>query len=135
VSARVFTPYEATRTLPLVRSIVIDVLARGRELRALAAQGERSDEDDRRVDVLADELEALFSELEQLGCTFRSPDFSFGLVDFPGLIDGQLVHLCWRDDEPSLGWYHAPHAGFAGRKPIPAELLLAPSGPLPSTST
>jgi hypothetical protein len=130
MSARVFTPYEATRTLPLVRSIVTDVLVRGRELRALAAKADRSDEDDARVDALADELEGLFSELEELGCTFRSPDFTFGLVDFPGLIDGKPVHLCWRDDEPSLGWYHEPHAGFAGRRPIPRELLLAPA---PST--
>lgn len=120
---KIFTPAEASRTLPLVRRIVQDVLERGRALRALQTKDDPTVADQDRAAVLVSELEALLAELEEIGCTFRSPGFELGLVDFPGIIDGELVHLCWRDDEPELTYYHDPLAGFAGRRPIPAELL------------
>ncbi|MGE0712415.1 MAG: DUF2203 domain-containing protein [Planctomycetota bacterium] len=116
MTLKVFTPLEATRTLPLVRRIVHDVLQRGQELTKAGPSPARQQE-------LVTELDELFAELEQIGCTFRCPNFEVGLVDFPGVIEGQLVHLCWRDDEVDLRYYHAPEAGFAGRKLIPAELL------------
>ncbi|MEZ6184168.1 MAG: DUF2203 domain-containing protein [Planctomycetota bacterium] len=128
MARRVFTPQEANRTLPLVRKIVEDILDVGRELRALWEQ-EREGELDldsgerRRAEEVVRELEGFFRELDQIGCSFRSPDFSLGLVDFPAVIEDQLVHLCWRSDEEELLYYHDPRAGFAGRKRIPAELL------------
>lgn len=45
-------------------------------------------------------------------------DFQSGLVDFYGIIDGQLVFLCWRRGEPSVEFYHTREGGFAGRKPL-----------------
>ena len=123
---KTFTPYEATRTLPFVRRIVADILERGRELRGYYQRADLTNDEEARARDLSAELDELFEELDLVGCSFRSPDFAFGLVDFPAVIDGKTVHLCWRDDEPSLGWYHEPHAGFAGRKPIPRELLAAP---------
>ncbi|RMG07721.1 MAG: DUF2203 family protein [Planctomycetota bacterium] len=122
---KVFTPLEANRTLPLVRRIVADVLVRGRELRRLQALEDLTVEDEDRAAVLVAELQELLDELEQVGCSFRCPNFEFGIVDFPGIIDGRPVHLCWRDDEPELRYYHDPRAGFAGRLPIPQELLTA----------
>ena len=32
--------------------------------------------------------------------------------------DGTEVYLCWRLDEERVGWWHAPDAGFAGRRPL-----------------
>ena len=128
MTRRVFTPQEANRTLPLVRKIVADILNVGRELRSLWEQ-ERDGELDlssgerRRAEEVVKELEGYFRELDQVGCSFRSPDFSLGLVDFPAVIEDELVHLCWRSDEDELLYYHDPRAGFAGRKRIPAELL------------
>lgn len=125
MSLKVFTPLEATKTLPLVRQIVGDVLAQGQSL--LALRGEPMGAPERaRAERLVESLDGLFRELEQIGCSFRCPNFERGIVDFPGLIEGELVHLCWRDDEPELAYYHPPDAGFAGRKPIPAELLREP---------
>lgn len=121
---RIFTPLEASRTLPLVRQVVGDILEKGRALRGLYERGDEGQDEEDRKRALAAELEELFAELEQVGCSFRSPDFSYGLVDFPGIIDGKLVHLCWRDDEERLAFFHEPDAGFAGRRPIPAALLL-----------
>lgn len=68
-------------------------------------------------------MQALFDELEELGCFYRDWNFEKGLVDFPAIIDGQEVLLCWRSDEPELLYYHDYAAGFAGRKPIPREYL------------
>jgi hypothetical protein len=123
VTLKVFTPLEATRTLPLVRQIVSDVLTRGQELLALHRKPYPDHEDRLRAEEIVGQLDAHFGELDQIGCTFRCPNFEVGLVDFPGLIDGELVHLCWRDDEETLAFYHAPEAGFAGRLPIPPSLL------------
>lgn len=131
---KIFTPHEASRTLPLVRKIVADVLDRGRELRELGSMDELDPEQEDRAHALAHELEELFDELAQVGCSFRSPDYSFGLVDFPGLIEGKPVHLCWKDDEPDLRYYHEPNAGFGGRKPIPAHLLATPAPPATASS-
>jgi hypothetical protein len=134
VGVKIFTPYEATRTLPLVRRIVADVLERGRELRALGRKESLTADEEERGAELAAALEEHYLELERIGCSFRSPDFSFGLVDFPAVIDGEPVHLCWRDDEPTLRFYHPPDAGFAGRRPIPEHLLAAPTTPASAPS-
>jgi hypothetical protein len=42
------------------------------------------------------------------------------LVDFPAVIDGADVYLCWLENEPGLDWYHRLEHGFAGRRHIPA---------------
>ena len=45
-------------------------------------------------------------------------DLERGLVDFPSLIDGREVYLCWLLDEPAVGHWHGVEAGFAGRRPL-----------------
>ncbi len=41
------------------------------------------------------------------------------LVDFPGVLDGVSVRLCWVEGETDLAWYHRTELGFAGRRPLP----------------
>ncbi len=73
-------------------------------------------------------LEALQAELLTItGEGIEVKDLDQGLCDFWGLIDGQEVYLCWRLGEDRIDFYHEPHAGFAGRRPI------APPTPKPST--
>jgi hypothetical protein len=119
---RRFTPAQANSTLPLVRRIVADVLQRGRELRHLTEKP-MHEHAHARATRLQEELASLFEELEQIGCSYKDWGFDLGLVDFPAEIDGRAVLLCWRSDEPRVEWYHAPEAGFAGRKPIPTRLM------------
>ena len=57
-----------------------------------------------------------FERLERLDLVVR--DLERGLVDFPSVIDGHEVYLCWLLDEPSVGHWHAVEAGFAGRRPL-----------------
>jgi len=117
-----FTPAEANRTLPLVRRIVVDVLERGRELRSLAA-GPRNQTVNDRIWELEHELMDLMREFKKIGCTYKDFGFESGLVDFPSNIEGRDVLLCWKSDEPSVSHYHGFEDGFAGRRPIPPELL------------
>ncbi|MGP8077465.1 MAG: DUF2203 domain-containing protein [Thermoplasmata archaeon] len=42
-----------------------------------------------------------------------------GLVDFCSIQDGELVYLCWRRDEPAVGFYHPLTGGFRTRRPLP----------------
>jgi hypothetical protein len=112
-----FTPAEANRTLPLVRRIVSDILDAGQHLRELEQSAVAEQQ------TLQDELRELLAELEGVGCSYRDWSFDVGLVDFPAVIDGEHVLLCWRSDEPQLAYYHGLHAGYAGRKSIPADCL------------
>lgn len=122
---RYFTPKEATRTLPLVKRIVSDIGETGQSLTERIRELGAGASADPEVKRMADELDDLLQELQDLGCTYKDMSFSKGLVDFPAMIDGEEVLLCWRSDEPAIIYYHALEAGYPGRKPIPEAYLNA----------
>ncbi len=41
-----------------------------------------------------------------------------GLIDFPSIIEGKEVLLCWKIGEPCIQHYHGPEDGFRGRKKL-----------------
>ncbi len=43
-------------------------------------------------------------------------DLSRGLVDFPAVIGGREVFLCWEQDEDDIEFWHELDAGYAGRE-------------------
>ena len=43
-------------------------------------------------------------------------DLDRGLVDFPALIGGKEVFLCWEKDEEDIEFWHDLDAGYAGRE-------------------
>lgn len=45
-------------------------------------------------------------------------DLDRGLVDFPALIGGKEVFLCWEKDEDDIEFWHELDSGFAGREPL-----------------
>lgn len=114
-----FSPAEASKTLPLVKKIVNDILKCGRQLQDLYENDAARDE----IEVKTKELEELTAEVEALGCEYKDWNFEIGLVDFPSIIDDQDVYLCWKSDEPGLMYYHGVNEGFTGRKLIPKTLL------------
>ena len=118
---KVFTPQEATQMLPLVRKIVEDILAIGQRMRSISFK--EKTEGEAELTRLMDQLDELFEEMETLGCSYKDWNFSAGLVDFPSVINGREVFLCWRSDEPEILYYHELDAGFAGRKPIPLSAI------------
>jgi len=120
-ATRYFTPEEAHRTLPLVRKIVDDILKTSREIRLLTEDKDGVIESDPEVKKMVNDLNGFMAELEEIGCFFKDWNFSIGLVDFPAIIDGKEVFLCWRSDEENISFYHEAEKGYAGRKPIPEK--------------
>ncbi len=114
---RLFTAAEAQRTLPLVRTIVRDILALGAQAREVLSG--RAEEPS--IEELQDQLQDLLAELSGMGCYYKDWNFQIGLVDFPALIDDEVVFLCWRSDEPELRYYHRIEDGYAGRRPLPRD--------------
>ena len=112
---RLFTVAEAQRTLPLVRAIVQDVLDLGAQAREVLSGRVQEPT----IDELQDELREHLAELAGIGCYYKDWNFRIGLVDFPALIDGEVVFLCWRSDESELSFYHRIEDGYAGRRPLP----------------
>jgi len=43
-------------------------------------------------------------------------DLSRGLVDFPALIGGKEVFLCWESDEDKVEFWHDLETGYGGRE-------------------
>jgi hypothetical protein len=41
------------------------------------------------------------------------------LLDFPSMMDGREVLLCWLEGETELAWYHDAGHGFMGRRRLP----------------
>jgi hypothetical protein len=120
-----FTPEEARRTLPLVRKIIRDIINSGEAMRSLAASIEGNVLEDPQIQNIAGDINRYMGELEEIGCFYKDWNFTIGLVDFPSVINGREVMLCWRSDEDEIRYYHEPEAGYAGRKPIPDEYFFS----------
>ena len=120
---KLFTPESANRTLPLVRKIVADVLDTGRKLKALSHTVRGPDELAAESQRLVAELQKLLAEFVPVGCFFKDWNFEHGLVDFPAVIGGRRVMLCWRSDDPNVKFFHGFDEGYGQRREIPAEFL------------
>ena len=132
--SRIFTLEQANATLPLVRAIATDLAQLSREV---IERRERlslllAGRDATRQDLYSQELAQINEELEkdgerlygyveelrQLGVEPKNgPE---GLVDFPAMIDGRLVYLCWKLGEPEILHWHELDAGFRGRQSLVA---------------
>ena len=67
-------------------------------------------------DKFASKLEEALNKIHQTGCIVK--DLDQGLVDFPSLLKGEEVYLCWKLGEERIEYWHGIHEGFAGRKPL-----------------
>jgi hypothetical protein len=62
------------------------------------------------------EVRRLLLVLEEAGIVVR--DIARGLIDFPTILDGREVYLCWELGEDEIGWWHELDAGYRGREPL-----------------
>lgn len=131
-SKKFFTVSEANSALPLVRVIVQDITDLARELRERHERlnrlkpGDRyslSDAHDEELQHGREELERgqekmqeYVRELAHLGIELK--DYFTGLIDFPSLMNGRPVYLCWRLGEPEVAHWHELEAGFSGRQKL-----------------
>jgi hypothetical protein len=54
------------------------------------------------------------AEIDAIGVQVK--DLDTGLLDFPCVIDGETVLLCWKMGENRIGFWHTLEAGFRGRQ-------------------
>jgi hypothetical protein len=62
------------------------------------------------------EIQGLLAEFRRREILVK--DVERGLVDFPALIGGREVFLCWEKDEEQVEFWHELDAGYAGREPL-----------------
>lgn len=67
------------------------------------------------VRLMAD-IRDVFAEFERREIQVK--DLERGLVDFPALIGGREVFLCWEQDEDDVEFWHELDGGFAGREKL-----------------
>jgi hypothetical protein len=61
-------------------------------------------------------MKSAVEEIQEMGCLIK--DLDTGLVDFPTLLRGEEVYLCWRLGETDISFWHGVHEGVAGRRAI-----------------
>ncbi len=136
---KLFTIEEANASLPLVRAIVEDLARLSRDVlerreRLAAVPGNHAREGNERegrdpyseemaqiqeeLERDTEELKGYIDELRSLGVEPKNG--LEGLVDFPALLDGRVVYLCWKLGEAEVLHWHELDAGFAGRHPLTA---------------
>jgi len=131
---KLFTVEQANAALPLVRAIASDlaqlsrdVIERRERLSTLLAGRERGTRDlygeelahvETELEKDSERLQEYVEELRELGVDPKNgPE---GLVDFPAMLDGKPVYLCWKLGEPEVLFWHDLDAGFRGRQPLTA---------------
>jgi hypothetical protein len=125
----VYTIAEARALLPQVRAILLQLAVERHRAdashqalhRHLGDRAHEPSDDQRRLESDTAEhraqVRSLLDYLESLGVVVR--DLETGLVDFPTVRDGEAAWLCWRLDDPDLGWWHTTREGYASRRPLP----------------
>jgi hypothetical protein len=65
-------------------------------------------------------LYAVMEQLDSQGTQVKG--YAPLLLDWPGELRGRPVLWCWLEGDPDIAWYHRLECGFAGRRPVPADL-------------
>ncbi len=65
------------------------------------------------VKLLAD-VQSLVQEFTRREIQIK--DLERGLIDFPAIIGGKEVFLCWEQDEDDIEFWHDLETGYAGRE-------------------
>jgi hypothetical protein len=69
-----------------------------------------------RMQGVIDQMQAGVARIDELGVTLR--EIETGLIDFPALVAGRQVWLCWRLGEDDVAWWHELGDGFGGRQAL-----------------
>ena len=127
--SRLFTVEEANALLPVIKPGVEELLTTFREIQseieeaagqaklpvgspALAGQLQERGI----VPRLFERVKTIIERIHAYGCVVNGPEA--GLVDFPCLYSNEIVFLCWKHGESTVGHWHRIPDGFAGRKPL-----------------
>jgi hypothetical protein len=120
MTEREFTVPEARALMPEVRERAADFVRIRADLAQLAHELHTAGSSE--LGGVA-EVKALEARLDDVVSWFGSQDIEVKglaplLLDFPALLDGRSVRLCWLEGDDELAWYHLSELGFAGRRPL-----------------
>ncbi|MGA3213495.1 MAG: DUF2203 domain-containing protein [Terriglobales bacterium] len=73
----------------------------------------------KRIEKASQRRQDALAEIDSMGVQIK--DLEIGLLDFPCQMDDQLILLCWKLGESSIGYWHTVEDGFQGRRPIDAN--------------
>jgi hypothetical protein len=124
VHGRHFTREEANALLPQLTTLLSQLRDAKDELTDTEAHEALSEaaptngggEEGRQVGVAFLEVRRLLETVEQAGIVLR--DIDRGLVDFPALLDGREIYLCWEAGEDEVAYWHELEGGYGGREPL-----------------
>jgi hypothetical protein len=124
IHERHFTAEEANALLPRIEPMVValrdarDRLTDGElhEVLTEAAPANGGGGPGRQVGEAFLEVRSLLGDLQQLGLVLR--DLDRGLVDFPAIVEGREVYLCWELGEDRIAFWHDLESGYGGRQPL-----------------
>ena len=124
VHERHFSREEANALLPQLTALLSQLQEAKDELTDTEAHEALSEaaptngggEQGRQVGVAFLEVRRILETVERAGIVLR--DIDRGLVDFPALIDGREVYLCWELGEDEVGYWHDLEGGYGGREPL-----------------
>jgi hypothetical protein len=61
-------------------------------------------------------MQAILADFQQRQIFIK--DLRRGLVDFPAIIGGKEVFLCWESDEDDVEYWHDLESGYSGREKL-----------------
>ena len=117
-----YTREEATALLPQVRDWITrlkhfreEIERSDKRMASLMSPGNDLGGDlvNRWVRTLA-EMQELLGEFQNRDILIK--DLNRGLLDFPAIIGGKEVFLCWEQDEDAVEFWHDLDAGYGGRE-------------------
>jgi hypothetical protein len=129
--AKLFTREEAEALLPEIEPLLQEIQELGHEIAEheahlqvdqtkLMSNGHKPAADTETVQnevrILNLRIHANVDTILAMGVIVK--DLAEGLIDFPSLLHGREVYLCWRLGEDGIHWWHEIEAGFAGRQPL-----------------
>jgi hypothetical protein len=121
---RHFSAAEANALLPRLKPLLLQLReakdqltdAEAHELLSESAPGNGGGEAGTQVGVAFLEVRRMLETLEEAGIVIR--DIDRGLIDFPALIEGREVYLCWELGEDEVSHWHEIADGYGGRQPL-----------------
>lgn len=118
---RIFTLDEARSLIPTIMEEARELIAARADLAEIAYDRQQSGTSP--LGGLA-EIKGIEARIEEVlsrwtGAGIEVKGIAPILIDFPAVLNGVSVRLCWIEGETSLGWYHRTELGFPGRRPLP----------------
>jgi hypothetical protein len=62
------------------------------------------------------EISGSLQSVHELGVVIK--DVDLGLCDFPYMLEGRIVYLCWKYGEDEIRWWHEISCGYKDRLPL-----------------